>query len=254
MWSETAAQMTLEERGRRRKAGSRGAKIDICAASEGLLDVEEASCPNSSLATARTSIQRPSNGARGEFQREQTARSSEMLGRGNRFVDRPAASCSTAPRPICVKCHGPSQLGDGQKSDYDDWTKPLVDLAKQVADAEVDSGGSGPEGRERAKQMAAVNAKAAALEHDSLPPRNIIPRNLRLGIYRGGRRPLDLYRRLYAGINGRRCPAWARHRKARLARSARKKFGTWWTASARCLTSRSASRRSRQKFSGREQL
>lgn len=34
----------------------------------------------------------------------------------------------------CVKCHGPSELGDGQTTDYDDWTKPLVELAKQVED------------------------------------------------------------------------------------------------------------------------
>ena len=31
-------------------------------------------------------------------------------------------------------------------------------------------------------------------------------RNLHLGIYRGGRRPVDLYRRIYAGINGTPMP------------------------------------------------
>ncbi|MFG0296987.1 MAG: c-type cytochrome [Maioricimonas sp. JB045] len=34
------------------------------------------------------------------------------------------------------------------------------------------------------------------------------PRNLRTGIYRGGRRPIDLYRRIYAGIKGTPMPAF----------------------------------------------
>src|SRR5207248_2464538 len=33
------------------------------------------------------------------------------------------------------------------------------------------------------------------------------PRNLRLGVYRGGRRPLDLYYRIHDGINGTPMPA-----------------------------------------------
>ncbi len=36
----------------------------------------------------------------------------------------------------------------------------------------------------------------------------ISPRNLRTGIYRGGRRPVDLYRRLHAGIKGTPMPAF----------------------------------------------
>lgn len=34
----------------------------------------------------------------------------------------------------------------------------------------------------------------------------ILPRNLTLGIFRGGRRPIDIYRRIYAGINGTPMP------------------------------------------------
>lgn len=34
------------------------------------------------------------------------------------------------------------------------------------------------------------------------------PRNLTYGIYRGGRRPIDLYRRIYAGIKGSRMPSF----------------------------------------------
>ena len=35
----------------------------------------------------------------------------------------PAASCSTARKANCVKCHGPTGLGDGQQDDYDNWSK-----------------------------------------------------------------------------------------------------------------------------------
>jgi mono/diheme cytochrome c family protein len=34
------------------------------------------------------------------------------------------------------------------------------------------------------------------------------PRNLTLGQYRGGRRPVDLFRRVYAGIKGTPMPAF----------------------------------------------
>ena len=104
----------------------------------------------------------------------------------------------------CFKCHGPSQLGDGQTTDYDDWTKPLVEMAKQVED--------GPQvarRRSRAAERRAgpANGRRSTLrlerpEYDALPPCMITPRNLRLGIYRGCGGPLDLYRRFHAGING----------------------------------------------------
>ena len=41
----------------------------------------------------------------------------------------------------------------------------------------------------------------------ALEPRNSIPRNLRQGIYRGGRRPIDIYWRLRNGIDGTPMPA-----------------------------------------------
>ena len=43
------------------------------------------------------------------------------------------ASCSTAPRPTASSATARSELGDGQTTDYDDWTKPLVEYAKEVA-------------------------------------------------------------------------------------------------------------------------
>jgi mono/diheme cytochrome c family protein len=38
-------------------------------------------------------------------------------------------------------------------------------------------------------------------------PRNVRPRNLRQGVYRGGMRPLDLYWRVRNGIDGMPMPA-----------------------------------------------
>jgi len=106
----------------------------------------------------------------------------------------------------CVKCHGPSALGDGQATDQDDWNKQVIELTKRVTEQEASLAEDELPAEERAKLQQQVAFNHAVLENDSLPPRNIQPRNLRQGIYRGGRRPLDLYRRIYAGINGAPMP------------------------------------------------
>ena len=91
----------------------------------------------------------------------------------------------------CVKCHGPTALGDGQANDYDDWNKAIVTWKQELASADG----------------AAKSTARKVLEGDSLEPRTIPPRNLRQGIYRGGRRPIDIYYRVHAGINGAPMPA-----------------------------------------------
>ena len=79
----------------------------------------------------------------------------------------------------CTKCHGPTGLGDGNDGGpiadklFDDWNK---------------------------------YKKSDNLAIWLLPKQELRPRNLRLGIYRGGRRPLDLYRRIHAGIPGTPMP------------------------------------------------
>jgi mono/diheme cytochrome c family protein len=107
----------------------------------------------------------------------------------------------------CVKCHGPAALGDGQANDYDDWSKPLAEMEKGIVDErarlKTDTEISGEDRRATQTRLA---FDAQVLKSDALPPRTITPRNLRQGIYRGGRRPLDLYRRIYAGINGAPMP------------------------------------------------
>jgi mono/diheme cytochrome c family protein len=84
----------------------------------------------------------------------------------------------------CVKCHGESALGDGTLTDYDDWAGEFI--------------GKGADQQQLIREYVAVG----------LPqPRNIRPRNLRQGIYRGGMRPIDLYWRIKNGIEGVPMPA-----------------------------------------------
>jgi mono/diheme cytochrome c family protein len=87
----------------------------------------------------------------------------------------------------CFTCHGSSQLGDGQTTDYDKWTKEFYDWTKKDEDQPL-----------RLKQY---------LDLGGLKPRNIIPRNLRQGAYRGGRRPVDIFWRIRNGIDGTPMPA-----------------------------------------------
>lgn len=99
----------------------------------------------------------------------------------------------------CVKCHGVTALGDGQANDYDDWNKNIVKIETKLAG--LVAGDADAEERRWAAEFREV------LAGDALKPRTIPPRNLRHGIYRGGRRPLDLYYRIHAGINGAPMPA-----------------------------------------------
>jgi len=86
------------------------------------------------------------------------------------------------PVANCVKCHGNLALGDGQTTDYDDWAKELDPTNPEVL-----------------KEYLALGSFV-------LKPRTILPRNLRQGIYRGGRRPLDMYWRIHNGIDGTPMP------------------------------------------------
>jgi mono/diheme cytochrome c family protein len=87
----------------------------------------------------------------------------------------------------CTKCHGPTGLGDGNDGGpekdqlFDDWNK---------------------------------DKKEGELAYWLLPAKqDLRPRNLRLGIYRGGRRPLDIFRRIHQGIAGTPMPAGGRDEK-----------------------------------------
>jgi mono/diheme cytochrome c family protein len=112
----------------------------------------------------------------------------------------------------CFTCHGPTGLGDGQQTDFDNWSKELkafVDGTDQLAKS--------IEERENAEEIS--EDEEAALERDQnildqrqavvqtfYPIRNAIPRNLRKGVYRGGRRRIDVFSRVHQGIAGTPMP------------------------------------------------
>lgn len=112
---------------------------------------------------------------------EQREKLSESISNGRRIFHGNVANCAT--------CHGNTALGDGQKNDYDAWTKDWLQPLNLDA-----------RNRDQIKPYLKLGA---------LKPRNIIPRNLRSGMYRGGGQPVDIYMRIVLGIDGTTMPAAA---------------------------------------------
>ncbi|WP_182868424.1 cytochrome c [Stieleria mannarensis] len=82
----------------------------------------------------------------------------------------------------CAGCHGKQGSGDLVTFDFDDWTKEFTEGIAVT-----------PTDREAVRPF----RKAGALR-----PRQIHPRKLTEGVYRGGGDPETLYRRIVAGIAG----------------------------------------------------
>jgi len=123
----------------------------------------------------------------------------------------------SATKGNCMQCHGPTGLGDGQQTDFDDWSKAkneFISDTRSLNDEiqELKQGLSQLKGEEREAAKAELRQKGqelaerSALVDHMLPPRNAIPRNLRDGSYRGGRRPIDIFWRVWAGIPGMPMP------------------------------------------------
>ena len=87
----------------------------------------------------------------------------------------------------CSKCHGESGRGDGQTTDYDEWTK---DWTTSI--------GLDPKQKDTLIPLIARGA---------LPPRNALPRNFEVGAFHGGSTAEDLYLRITQGIDGTPMPA-----------------------------------------------
>lgn len=88
----------------------------------------------------------------------------------------------------CAKCHGANAMGEGtQQPDYDDWTK---DWTSKI-------GINPTNDQELMPFMARGGMKPQALK-----PRNIVE-----GKLRGGREPIEIYRRIRYGIVGSPMPA-----------------------------------------------
>jgi mono/diheme cytochrome c family protein len=121
-------------------------------------------------------------------------------------------------RANCIKCHGPTGLGDGQQTDQNVWEKANLQfiedtkmLAVQIKSLkESMSKMDGEELADAQEELSQQTNELAARREvvaTLLPPRNAIPRNLRQGVYRGGQRPLDLFCRIHQGIPGTPMPA-----------------------------------------------
>jgi len=121
-------------------------------------------------------------------------------------------------RANCVKCHGPTALGDGQQDDFDDWSKANNEFIKatEAKLSEIQSlkdelqKAQGEDAEKVQEQMRAAQKEyneRQELISTLLPSRNAIPRNLREGTFRGGRRPIDIFWRISAGIRGMPMPA-----------------------------------------------
>lgn len=115
-------------------------------------------------------------------------------------------------RANCYTCHGPTGLGDGQTTDYDMWTKEQLELiaatdslADSVAEEREADDLDEDDLREldRSEQLLSDREDVIATLY---PIRNAIPRNLRAGVYRGGRRRIDIYWRIHQGIPGSPMP------------------------------------------------
>jgi mono/diheme cytochrome c family protein len=126
----------------------------------------------------------------------------------------------SATKGNCLQCHGPTGLGDGEQSDFDDWSKiskAFIDntAALETEIEELQKNLAQLEGDARSEAVTELDAKVVELKQRRdwvshlLPPRNAIPRNLRDGSYRGGRRPIDIFWRIYAGIPGMPMPGAA---------------------------------------------
>ncbi len=89
----------------------------------------------------------------------------------------------------CGKCHGKEGYGNGTNVDYDDWTKEwTMRIGIEPTDEE---------------------SQIPLVARGALPPRRILARDFRLGLFRGGSEPEKIYRRIAEGIDGTPMPAAA---------------------------------------------
>jgi mono/diheme cytochrome c family protein len=89
----------------------------------------------------------------------------------------------------CGKCHGKEGYGNGTNVDYDDWTKEwTIRIGIEPTDEE---------------------SQIPLMARGALPPRRIMARDFRLGLFRGGSEPEKIYRRIAEGIDGTPMPAAA---------------------------------------------
>jgi mono/diheme cytochrome c family protein len=139
----------------------------------------------------------------------------ESIPPDDRTTDQVAASIAAgralfAGKADCLKCHGPTGLGDGGQVDWNDFEKPskefLEKTATLIAQAEDLEESDSEDDQEKAAALREHIAQRERVQETLFPVRTIEPRNLRAGVYRGGRRPIDLFWRVHQGVNGTPMP------------------------------------------------
>ena len=117
---------------------------------------------------------------------------------------RAGASLFLSEKTKCYTCHGTTGLGNGRnvtdKRLYDDWNKPKFESEEALKAAVAAVETAKPEEQAAAKLI--VTSKRNIANSWLLPLQQQYPRNLRLNRFRFGREPLDIYRRIYTGIEG----------------------------------------------------
>jgi mono/diheme cytochrome c family protein len=100
----------------------------------------------------------------------------------------------TGNKVDCTSCHGPQAVGNGPS------------FVRQQVFNEVVFGGDPSALAERVAQLPEADRKIwkESLDDWGQPLR---PNNLNRGVYKGGRRPIDIYWRIAKGINGAKMPA-----------------------------------------------
>ena len=122
---------------------------------------------------------------------------------------------TTGNKVDCTSCHGPQAVGDGPSFVSQDVFNEVVfggDPSAQNDRLEEIARRVEKETTSRTKDPEAGKAEAAklreawknSLDDWGMPLR---PNNLNRGVYKGGRRPIDLYWRIAKGINGAKMPA-----------------------------------------------
>jgi mono/diheme cytochrome c family protein len=102
-------------------------------------------------------------------------------------IERGRAVFMDATKGNCFSCHGAKGRGDGESA--------FKNAPK------TDAHGAPVLDHDGKPMVAKVSAYQDDWGHD------ILPRNITQGLFRGGKRPIDVYRRIYAGINGGPMPA-----------------------------------------------
>jgi mono/diheme cytochrome c family protein len=124
---------------------------------------------------------------------------------------------TTGQKVVCTSCHGAQAVGDGPSIVSQDVFNEVVfggnpseqdhrleEVFKRVEKDATTRTGSKDAGKAEANQLR--ETWKSSLDDWGMPLR---PANLNRGVYKGGRRPIDIYWRIAKGINGAKMPAHA---------------------------------------------